>query len=298
MNNAENIQRQFANMGPPPDSTEGVVVEQDWDNGFVLVNFGGTEQRMKWALGAPWPGDKVRKVSLGGAVFCIPVWGAPLGTVITTAAGFATVLGDDSKTYSYPHVGGAPANGARVRLDHGGRGVPSGTYSVEPANSEFIPPPPPPPPSGGGAGGRQVWFHPSWSGNWNPGFQDPSVTVSSSRTGFYGYGTQIADTIPDSAVLTVCQLHLSKTWESGSTTGVSTSMGLHGFNGPPGSASSGDLFGSYSFGPNETVINLLGAFADALKVGSALGVGFRSGSNGWRTYAPAPVSGRIFAAWA
>jgi hypothetical protein len=111
----------------------------------------------------------------------------------------------------------------------------------------------------------------------------------------YGYGTQIADTIPDSAALAVMQLHLVQNWDN--VPGVASSMGTHGFNGQPGSASNANLSGSYAVGGGETVVNLLGAVADALKTGGALGVGFRSGSSGWRQYAAGPGSGRIYAEW-
>ena len=55
--NAARIQRQFAEVAAGrAATTKGLVVSQDWDNGFVTVNVGGTEQRMEWAMSAPWPG--------------------------------------------------------------------------------------------------------------------------------------------------------------------------------------------------------------------------------------------------
>lgn len=292
MGNAEQIQRQIAEDIKPnlASATEGLVVEQDWDNGLVTVNVGGTEQRMKWALAAPWPGDKVRIVSAGGAAFCIPVYGAPLGTVQFTGSGGAVVLADDGVTYTYPHLGAAPADGARVRLDHAGRCVLSGVYAVEPEDSEFVRTVAPP-----AAGGGEAWFHPVWSGNFRPGFAGAAVEISSSRMGMYGYGTQIADTIPDSAALMVAELHLVQTWDN--VPGVASSMGLHGFNGMPGSADNGSLSGAVGVAGGNQVVNLLGSFANSLKTGAAFGVGFRSGSSGWRQYAAAPTSGRIFMRW-
>ena len=280
--NAARIQRQLAEVAAGTSATStGLVVEQDWDNGFVTVNIGGTEQRMQWVGSAPWVGDRVRVVSAGGSVFCMAVYGTALGTVITTSGGRATVVGDDSVEYVYPHVGSAPANGARVRLDHAGRGVPAGTYSVEPADSEFVPPPPPPAPPGGSG---SAWFNPAWSGNWRPGFAGSAVEISSSRMGMYGYGTQIRDTVPDSATVVVAQLHLAQNWDN--YPGVNNSMGLHGFNGLPGSASNADLAGVYGVPGGSRAVDITGAIADALKVGSALGVGFRSGSTGYRRWKP------------
>lgn len=290
--NAERIQRQIREVAAGTASaTEGLVVDQDWDNWLVTVNVGGTEQRMKWAGIAPWPGDKVRVVSEGGTVYCMGVYGPAIGTVQTTGGGMATVLADNGVEYSFPHVGAAPSNGARVRVDYAGRGIPAGEYPVEPADSEFVRPAAPPSSSGG-----EAWFNPAWSGNWRPGFAGSAVEISSTRMGMYGYGRQIADTIPDGATLLEMSLHLVQNWDN--VPGVASSMGTHSFDGAPGSADNGSLSGTYSVPGGSRVVSLLGTVGDALKSGSALGVGFRSGATGYRQYAAAPGSGRIFARWA
>lgn len=293
LSNSEFLQRQIAEVAAGRSAaSEGVVVSQDWDNRLVTVNVGGSEYTLKWAGAAPWPGDTVRVLSNGGTVHCVAVWGAALGTVVSASGGLATVTGDDSVSYRYPHLGSAPSAGQRVRLDHAGRAVLSGVYSVEPEASEFVAPSAPPAPSGGV---REQWFNPAWSGNWRPGFAGSAVEVSSSRMGMYGYGTQIRDTVADTATVTVAQLHLTQNWDN--VPGVNSSMGTHSFNGAPGSADNGALSGSYSVPGGSRVVDLLGSVADALKTGSALGVGFRSGSYGWRQYAAAPGSGRIFMRW-
>jgi len=284
-------QRQLAEVRQGMSSTtKALVVAQDWDNGIVTVNTGGTEQRMGWIGTAPWPGDTVRVISAGGIVFCAAVYGPTMGTVVSSAGGLSTVTGDDSQTYVYPHVGAAPADASRVRLDHAGRGVLAGEYPVEPADSEFTAPVAPPSGSGG-----EAWFYPAWSGNWNPGFQGSAAEISSTRTAMYGYGTQIRDTVDDSSIIEVAQLHLSQNWDK--VPGVASSMGTHGHGSPPGSASNADLSGSYAVAGGSQVVDILGAVASALQTGSALGVGFRSGSSGWRQYAAAPSSGRIFMRW-
>ena len=292
MENSEQFrQRQLAEIKQGMSSTtKALVVDQDWDNGVVTVSIGGSEQRMGWIGSAPWPGDMVRVISAGGAVFCAAVYGPALGTVVSSAGGYSTVTGDDSGEYVYPHVGAAPADASRVRLDHAGRGVLAGEYPVEPDDSEFTRPAPPPSASGG-----EAWFNPAWSGNWNPGFQGSAAEISSTRTALYGYGTQIRDTIDDSSIITVAQLHLTQNWDN--VPGVASSMGTHGHSGPPGSASNADLSGSYAVPGGSVVVDLLGVVASALQTGSALGVGFRSGSSGWRQYAAAPGSGRIFMRW-
>lgn len=293
--NAARIQRQIATDVKPflASAALGRVVSQDWDNGLVTVTVGGSEQRIGWEGSPPWPGDIVRIKSEGGSVACVAVYGASLGTVQSSGSGVAVVLGDDGETYTYPHLGAAPAAAARVRIDHAGRCIPSGSYTVEPADSEYVIPNAPPPPTGGSGG--EAWFNPAWSGNWRPGYSGSAVEISSTRMGMYGYGTQIRDTIPDSSTILTAQLHLVQNWDN--VPGTNSSMGTHGFDGPPGSAANANLSGLYSIPGGSRAVDLIGTVADALKTGSALGVGFRSGAFGWRQYAAAPGSGRIYMRW-
>lgn len=285
----ENTQRRLADIsGRLGSSTEGLVVDQDWDNQFVTVSLGGTVQRMRWAGAAPWPGDRVRVVTSAGNTWCELSEGAPMGTVQSVASSRATVLGDDGVVYTYPYIGVVPGAGNRVGLLHSHRVV-IGAYSAEPADSEYVRPPAPPAPSV-----TKRWFYPTWSGNWQDGgYRGPLVEISTSRTGAYGYGTQIRDTIPNSASITKAVLYLTENWDN--VPGVPSSMGLHSKNGRPGSFGDGDLSGSVSV-PGLSV-SILGTFANALKVGSAFGLGFRSGENGWRQYGPSPGSGRIYMEW-
>jgi hypothetical protein len=290
--NSEFLQRQLADIARGrSSSSEGIVIAQDWDNRLVTINVGGTEYTLKWSGDAPWPGDTVRLVLNGGTVHCEAVWGAPLGTVDSVTSGIALVVGDDSRDYAYVDTVGVSA-GNRVRLDHAGRSVVA-VLPVEPEDSEYVVPAPPPPPSGT-TGGEQ-WFNPAWSGNWRPGFSGSAVEISSTRMGMYGYGTQIRDTIPDSATISLAQLHLVQNWDN--VPGVASSMGTHGYNGAPSSADNTALSGSYSVPGGTRVVDIAGAVADALKTGAALGVGFRSGSSGWRQYAVAPGYGRILIRW-
>lgn len=291
MNSAERQQRKLYELAQKTAGTaEGYVVSQDWDNRLVTVNVGGSEQTLKWEGDAPWPGGTVRVHSLGLNPYCTAVWGAPLGTVQSVGSGYATVLGDDSLSYTYVDTVGVSA-GNRVRLDHAGRCVVA-VLSVEPADSEVESVAPVAAPS---ATRFARWFDPQWSGNFRPGFAGPAVEISTSRMGMYGFGSQIADTIPDSASLAVMQLHLVQNWDY--VPGVASSMGTHSFNGMPGSASNANLSGTTAVPGGNQVVNLLGSVGDALKTGAAFGVGFRSGSSGWRQYAAAPGSGRIYAEW-
>lgn len=274
-------------------TTEGIAIDViDWAARLVEVDVGGIRMVMPWAGPPPFSEQRVRVVSAGKLFYCEPVFGASVGTVQTTGGGRANVLGEDGVLYSYPYLGTAPANGAVVRIDHGGRVILGGAYSSSPPGSsiEFAPPPPPPAPSGGAA-----WFNPIWSGNWRSGtFAGDAAEISSTRVALYGYGTSIANTIPDSATITRAELHLTENWDY--YPGVASSMGTHGFDGRPGAGvDNGDLAGSYSV-PG-LFQDIKGAVADALKTGAALGVGFRSGSTGYRQYGTAPGSGRIYMEW-
>lgn len=261
------------------DTVEGIVTAVNLTNRLVTVNTAGVTTVMPWAGAAPWVGDRVRVVTAGLKPVCLLVQGSPMGTVQTTASGKATVTGDDTRSYVYPYLGAAPANGARVRLDHAGRVV-LGTYSSEPAGSIVVAPPAPP----GGSGVAD--FRPVWSGNWRGGaFSTANAEISDTRTAAYGFGTQIRDTIPAGRTITAATLTLVQNWDN--VPGVPSSLGVHGYDGMPGSFGDGDLTGGFAVGGGSVTFSILGAVADALRAGTAFGVGFRS-ANGWRQYAAAP----------
>lgn len=288
----DNQQRLWELSQQTADQTEGLVTDVDFTAGLVEVNIGGVAYTMPWFGPAPWPADRVRVVFAGKKAACTPVYGSPMGTVVSVASSRATVLGDDNVSYVYPYIGTAPSTSARVRLDHAGRLVIS-AYSAEPAGSLFDTPAPPP--STGGSGE----FVPAWSGNWSGGaLQNDYATISSSRTAAYGFGTSIADTIPDGANITRAELRLTKNWDN--YPGEVVGFGTHAFNGRPGSLTNASLSGVYTAAGSALVIDIRGTVANALRNGTALGIGFYSsaaGPYGWREYDRAPASGRIYMEW-
>lgn len=290
MNAAERQARAIAELrAGTGSSTQGVVDSQDWDNRLVTVNTGGAVQTVGWAGPAPWPGDTVRLVSLGGSSWCELVEGAPLGSVTSVGSGRATVAADDGRSYTYPYLGTVPGVSDRVALDHARRLV-LGAISAEPEASEFVPRVAP----ATRPTVRKQWFAPTWSGNYRGGvFQNPQVSISTTRTGFYGYGTQIRDTIPGSASIRVARLVLSENYDQ--VPGVASSMGLHGHITRPGSADNSSLSGAYSVPGLE--LDITGSVIAAFISGAAYGVGFRSGASGFREYGAAPGSGRIYVEW-
>lgn len=274
------------------DSTEGVCVDVVWASRVAIVNTNGVEGQYPWVGAPPWPGDRVRLVKAGvGNVFVELIHGAPMGTVITTASGIVTVLGDDASEYRYPHLGSAPANGARVGLDHAHRCVLAGAYSAEPAGSDVIAVPSPPPTSGGAA-----TFSPVWSGSWRIGeFAGSAVESSYTRVAAVGFGIQIVSTIPAGATVTKAELLLVEEWNrSGSPTPIR--FGLHGYDGRPGNLPAGDLWGSVGVGQGAPRWDI-SAFASDLRSGSALGVGIYPDESYWIRYAAAPTGVRVYMEW-
>ena len=274
------------------ETTEGVVQAVDWVASLVTVIVTGVSFDMPWIGPAPWVGDRVRVLTLGRRPFAALIEGAGAGTAQTTTGGFVTVLGDDGVSYRYEHLDVAPANGARVALDHGRRVV-LGTYATGAVEPPRPPEPGPKPPS---TESRSASFGPLWSGNWRGGgFAGDAAETSTTRTAAYGYGTTIANTIPDAAQIVRAELHLVTAWDQ--YPNFAASMGAHGFDGRPGAMNDGHLSGEIRVpgGAGTRVVDIRG-FADALKTGSALGVGFRT-NFGWRQYVAAPGSGWIYMEW-
>lgn len=272
-------------------STEGLVTAVSWSTSTADVNVNGVTVTMPWAGPAPWVGDRVRVIRAGaGKVVCFQIQGAAQGTAVTTVSTIVTVTGDDGVTYRYPHLGAAPASGARVRLDHAGRVVLSGSYSDGPAAPEPEVPPPPP------VTGRSGWFTPTWSGSWRNGsYAGPYVESSYTRVCGFGYASSVGDTIPDSATVTKAELNLVVNWDrSGSSTPAS--FGVHGHDGQPAVLAAGDLTGEVQVGRGVTVVDVRG-FADALKTGAVRGFGIRPNSSYWLQYDAAPNSGRLYMEW-
>lgn len=280
------------------DSTEGVCVDVAWASRTALVNANGIEGNYPWTGAPPWPGDRVRLVKAGvGNVFCELIQGAPMGTVITSASRVATVSGDDGVTYRYPYLGGAPANGARVRLDHVGRCVLGGSYSTEPDGSDVAPVPepttvPPPPPVVGGS----ATFAPVWSGSWRYGnLAGPAVESSYTRVAGVGFGWQIVGSIPAGATVTKAELLLVQEWNrSGSPAPIR--FGVHGHDGQPGTLAEGDLSGVVAV-PQSAGRYDIGAFAAALRSGAAKGLGIYPDEAYWIRYAAAPTGVRVYMEW-
>jgi len=269
-------------------TSEGQCVSVDLGSGYAVVNVGGGAQNMPMVGAVPWPGDKVQVGYLGTIPVCIgPKPRAPIGTVmVVPSGGLVTVLGDDNVTYVYPYdATRAYSTGQRVRLDHEGRAV-GATYGGEPVVDEFFPPG-----DSGSPGPQSKTFYPTDSGNYRNGaYAGQSAEVSDGRSAFYWYGAQIRDTIPNSAAVSSASIHLTQEWDQ--VPGVASRMGTHSEGSRGGEP---NLTGALSVPGGTRDISIMD-FANALKTGSALGVGLYK-TFGWRRYGPASSSGQITITW-
>lgn len=287
MGYAEDDAARFAEVSAGMSRTlEALCVGYDWANRLVLINISGTDIPMRWVGTPPWKGDRVRVTWAGQQPYCEAVWGSSLGTVQAVASNLATVTGDDGQTYRYPYpFGAAPTAGQRVALSHAHQMV-LGRISTDP--SAVVVDPPAPPPTGNT--GRAT-FLPIDSGNFmNGAYRDQFVEVSTTRSAAYWYGTQIADTIPDSAIITAASVALVEHWDR--VPGTATQMALHT---QPTRAGEPALEGSVPVSDSGS-FSLLGEYANRLKTGAAFGLGFRK-NTGNRRFGPYSESGAITMEW-
>lgn len=267
---------------------QGICVDVDLENTLCTVNIGGAEQVMMWAFYPPWEGDTVVVGYLGKKPIAFAQWGSPMGTVGSSDSELIVATGDDGREYIYPYtVGYSPAPGDRVVLLHSHRHIP-GEYTDEPAGSEYRVPDAPPGQSG------QATFYPIDSAGWRFGtqYQGSGVDASASKGGAYFYGYQIANTIPDSATIDSMVLHLTTNFDY--FPGENTPVLYHGEPGPHGAAQ--PAFGGAGIACTGPGAVSLMDYANLLKTGAALGVGFDP-ATAQRQFGNYTISGAITATW-
>lgn len=282
-------ERRFAALSRKlAETAEGQVTAVSWSSRAVTVDVGGVVQPMRWEGTAPSVGDRVRVKWAGGQPFCSAVHGAALGTVDVVGSNVVTVTGDDGGSYTYPHEFGASFSvGQRVAMDHDAEVV-LFRLSTDPAAKVPVETATPP-----DRGTTSQTFYPTDSANWwatGGRWDAPFAEVSVSRSAFYFYGTQIADTIPNSATVVSASLQLREVWDR--VPGVASLVGTHGAASRPGSAPA--LSGA-------TAVDGSGSWditglATALKNGTAFGVGMAQ-NTGWRQFDSYARSGAITVTW-
>lgn len=292
ISDAERTQRDLweARQGAA-SSIEGDVTAVDFASGVATVNVGGVSRVVPWAGPAPFVGARVRVVKAGQQSVCfVSGQGASYGEVLSTGTGVVTVTGDDGSTYTYPHeFGAAFSAGQRVVMDHA-RQVVLFRLSNDPSalDSGVLPSAP--------SGARVTKsFRPTYSGNWysSAGRWDslyPEISIT--RSGYYFYGTQIEDSIPDSATIITARIELRELWDN--VSGVPSQMGTHGYANRPGAGPLA-LTGSVNVSGSGSHA-LTATMANALKTGAAYGVGFAQ-NTGWRRFDTYLRSGTITITW-
>lgn len=252
------------------------------DNGTVMVDFGeGPVQVYSAGFYTPLPGEWVRMLKVDGFTMMLgPVVPKSVyGRVTATGVPKLTVLLPDSSSVQLGYVSSSypsPVVNDDVLINWGNGGIVVGKVTAVPA-SDYLPPIP-----GGGNSGTPrsgaVDFRASDSGTWNTdgSYFNRDVWCSSTTVGAWFYGSQIADTIPDAATITLVRLYTPEFDDrfpsSLATIGLHTSQAA-GF---PTVTSAVQIPNGADF---KTLPN---SFGDALKTGAAWGVGTNHG--GWHRY--------------
>lgn len=272
----------------------GVVTAVDWVSSLVTVNMAGLVQSVPWRGGPPWVGDTVRVSYASGQPTAQLVEGSPQGTVQAVASNIATVLGDDGQSRRWFYGAGLTlTNGDRVALDYARRFAVKLAADTDPGATA---------PSAPGTAPTRTkttrTFRPIRSNDYyHPGskWDTANPTVSEGRSGYYWYGTQIGDSIPDSASVLSAKVSLVELWDN--VPGNDSGMGYHGQADRGGSPPS--LTGGISVS-NGGDIDLM-SWASQLRNGTAKGIGFYrdqpAGTNGWRSFADYTRSGFITITW-
>lgn len=274
--------------------TRGTVESIDWVNGLATVNVGGGSVPMPMLLAAPLIGIEVWVAYLGQQPLCLgPIAHSALGSVQSVASGYASVLGDDGRVVSVPYLGGAPSIAARVVMDPLAGGTVLGTLSAEPLGST------PSVPTVPESSIKSFTFKPTSSGNWTgSGYNSISDPYcSDSNVGAYLYGSQIPDSIPNSAVYVKGSLKIYLVETTNRYPSSKANLGRHNRS----SKSSGNPSATSTFEIPDCRggrwVSLPDSWDDNFRLGTARGVSFDHG--GYHIYrrAGSENSGVIVGKW-
>lgn len=277
------------------DLALGTCVSVDWPYAQVNVNGQVIPLPMVGNL-APVPQQQCWVATLAGKRICLGPAATPsLGTVSDApTTGTLPVLGDDGVTYQAAYDPNVTtwSTGQRVLMQWAGGpgGGPVVVLNLSANPSTPDPTKPDPPVVGGGTTSHDLWFDPLWSGTQNGSgssgsgsFWTDQVYSGATTLGAWGYGSSVANTIPDGATITYTGLLVS---QQGGTGGNAPTFGLHSLSSRSGTLTvSSAVTSSGGSGEKELPVS----FGNALKTGSALGIATDHG--GYWIYAPAGVNG-------
>ncbi|OAN35052.1 hypothetical protein A4X17_11250 [Plantibacter sp. H53] len=269
--------------------TQGVCMSVDWVNSLVVANIKGAEVSVPMVGSAPFPADRVLIGYLGALPVCLgPIPKSSTGTVTADPVGsLVAVTTDDSQARVLPFVQGyTPALGHRVIVDWPANGVVIGQISADPAGVIPVVPP-----SAGVApsGGSGV-FLPTDSATWRGGWVDNLFGVSESRRGFYWYGFQIRDTIPNTATINSFGMTVQEDWNRLSSVTLTLHSDSSRTGAPPNPLDTFNVSGGSGLKP------LPLPWAAALRDGTAFGIGSVEDS-GYLQWQSSATSGGLSISW-
>jgi hypothetical protein len=272
---ARGVARKLASLNPTQLAAGKFVASNA--NGTVQIDFGnGPVQCQSASTFQPLPGDPVRCIQIANVTLMVgpTVPRSAVGTVTATGSPLITVttsIGSKQLPYITSYT---PTIGDSVAIDwaSGGivlgktTGVPAGTYTppatvASPHSADFA------------AIDSGTYYVPGSTYN----NTDVWCTSTGNNIGAWFYGTTIADTIPDAAVITSVQLYIDEFFNQ--FPGSLALIGLHSLATKSGAPS---ISSPTAIPAGSGFMTLPTAFGDALKTGSKLGVG--TGSTGGSGY--------------
>jgi len=281
-----------------PIAQAAVVLATSYPSNVTVNLAGGAVPAL--CVGGQFPavGDSVMILRIDTTYICLGAIPKPAHGIVQAAAanGRVTVKCDDGVTYSlnYNHLY-TPAVNDHVKIDWdliGGfvvgplAGAPTGDPNIIAA---------PGAPSGETSGPQtqSVTFYPTDSGTWNgSSYFTNDVYCGDSTLGAYFYGTQIADTIPNGAVINAIAVFLDET--TNYYPASLATIGTHGLTGKSGAPTTGNAV-TVSAGSGWKFLPTV--FGDVLKTGAAFGLATDHG--GYHIFAPKGVgnSGALTINW-
>jgi hypothetical protein len=279
MGSAEVITRRLGTI-PTVRLPTGKFVATNAD-GTVSIDFGqGAVTCLSAGFFQPLPGTAVRCLLTDeGTVMLGPSSAiSAYGTVTAVGATTVTVTTSaGSRVLPFLISYATPTIGDQVEIDWADSGMVQGKVSAIPASS-YAPDPTPPKTFRGDfrAIDSGTYYVPGGAYNTT----DVWCTSTGNNRGVWIYGTTIADTIPDTATVTRCQLYVPEFYNQ-----FPSSLALIGLHTLFSKSGAPTMTSPVAISGGTGWKELPVAFADALKTGSKAGVGTgSSGSSGYHKF--------------
>lgn len=247
----------------------GTVVSVDWVTQTCVVNIDTTSVVARISGQAPVVGKSINVMVVGQLAYTLGRQDPPpLATVNgAPASGLVNVLSDDGNTYRVGfQTSYTPASGHRVLMDWDAGGHIVNRVDAAPTVT-------PPPENDNPSVRKTRTFRATDSGSYRSSWSSGVVYFGQSypSAGWF-YGTQMADSIPDDAVINSVSIYLEVTAQSGVAT---MPLYLHTSASRPGGGLALDQGTDIGSMPNgfRGNVGLPAGWGNLLKTGARLGVG-------------------------